>query len=623
MKTLYRVVFFVSLVLMTAALMGMVFSRYWINTPQQRESVVDSAQSKLVDERPLLTAEQLARLAATPEEQDLAQQALRVADHEVDMNFASALRNATLHPAPLSQAARAISARIQDLQGQIKAQQEDINRIKLQLAKVKEDQKQSLDEELQLQEALLEVAQEELDGAQQELIRSGGDQKSIIQRLQEQHESGHQRQNAIVGSAFQNSQQAPEQTESRSLLAQGRAWLQLNAKAQQLARAQQELKAGEAELSRQREQLEKNAQGGDGSPSEKDQGTSGPAQAGNRAAGDSGSLFPTLKLVAAQQRDLAEIDKRNQDLQSLEAFYGSWTALVKTRQREFAIGIAEALVWIFAVSMVVLLANPLLGFVFSRVEVASRRLHTLRVAFRFALQMTGLGLILLVIFGPPSQLATVIALAGAGLTVALKDFIVGFIGWFALMGANGIRAGDWVEIDGVGGEVLEVGPLHTILLETGGWSDAGHPTGRKVTFVNSFAIEGHYFNFSTAGQWLWDEIQVPLPAGIDPQPVVEAIQKIVTKQTEANARVAEQEWHRVVVPSRGNRPFSAAPTVSVQPTGPGVTVIARYITRAPEWREQRARLYGDIVELLRKEQIPSSPADVAAPKSMLAAAEPH
>jgi len=207
--------------------------------------------------------------------------------------------------------------------------------------------------------------------------------------------------------------------------------------------------------------------------------------------------------------------------------------------------------------------------------------------------------------------------------VALKDFIVGFIGWFALMGANGIRAGDWVEIDGVGGEVLEVGPVHTILLETGGWSDAGHPTGRKVTFVNSFAIEGHYFNFSTAGQWLWDEIQVPLPAGIDPQPVVEAIQKIVTKQTEANARVAEQEWHRVVLPSRGGRPFSAAPTVSVQPTGPGVTVIARYITRAPEWREQRARLYGDIVELLRKEQIPSSPADVAAPKSMLASVEPH
>ena len=54
--------------------------------------------------------------------------------------------------------------------------------------------------------------------------------------------------------------------------------------------------------------------------------------------------------------------------------------------------------------------------------------------------------------------------------------------------------------EGVGGEVVEISLLRTTLLETGNWTDSGHPTGRKVTFVNSFAIEGHYFNFSTSGQ---------------------------------------------------------------------------------------------------------------------------
>src|SRR5205814_1267265 len=83
---------------------------------------------------------------------------------------------------------------------------------------------------------------------------------------------------------------------------------------------------------------------------------------------------------------------------------------------------------------------------------------------------------------------------------------VGFIGWFVLMGRNGIRLGDWVEINGVTGEVIELGMFHTVLLETGNWTDSGHPTGRRVTFTNGFAIEGHYFNFSTSGQWLWDEI---------------------------------------------------------------------------------------------------------------------
>jgi hypothetical protein len=45
------------------------------------------------------------------------------------------------------------------------------------------------------------------------------------------------------------------------------------------------------------------------------------------------------------------------------------------------------------------------------------------------LQINALGLILLVIFGPPRQLGTILGLAGAGLTVALKDFIVSFFGW--------------------------------------------------------------------------------------------------------------------------------------------------------------------------------------------------
>jgi small-conductance mechanosensitive channel len=68
---------------------------------------------------------------------------------------------------------------------------------------------------------------------------------------------------------------------------------------------------------------------------------------------------------------------------------------------------------------------------------------------RATLQVICVLLILLIIFGPPNDLGTVLGLIGAGLTVALKDFIVGFLGWFVLMGKNGIRIGDLVEINGV------------------------------------------------------------------------------------------------------------------------------------------------------------------------------
>jgi small-conductance mechanosensitive channel len=267
------------------------------------------------------------------------------------------------------------------------------------------------------------------------------------------------------------------------------------------------------------------------------------------------------------------------------------------------------------IGLAVLLTTQLLEKLFARVTSDPQKLLTMGSVAHIVTRATGAILILLIIFGMPSQLATVIALAGAGLTVAMKDFIVGFFGWFVLMGKNGIRHGDWVEINGVSGEVVEIGLFHTVVLETGNWNDAGHPTGRRVTLMNSYAIEGHYFNFSTSGQWLWDEMQLSLPMDRDPYPVVAEIQKIVNKETEANARLAEKEWGNMGN-ARGIRPFSAGPAISIRPGSAGFDILIRYVTRANERHQQRGKLYEDFVELMRRKNIPEpAPAAVSAPAS--------
>ena len=76
--------------------------------------------------------------------------------------------------------------------------------------------------------------------------------------------------------------------------------------------------------------------------------------------------------------------------------------------------------------------------------------------------------------------------------------------------------------------------------------------------MNSFAIEGHFFNFSTTGQWLWDEVEILVPASQNPYPVIDAIQKMITEQTQANVLAAEQEWQRAASRYRA-QPVSAAP----------------------------------------------------------------
>jgi len=166
------------------------------------------------------------------------------------------------------------------------------------------------------------------------------------------------------------------------------------------------------------------------------------------------------------------------------------------------------------------------------------------------------------------------------------------------MGRNGIRVGDWVEIEGVSGEVIEIGLLKTVLLELGNWTQTGHPTGRRVAFSNSFAMEQHYFNFSTSGQWLWDELRLTLPPSGDPYQTAQQIREIVERETQADATQASQDWQRVTR-QYGAREFSAGPSVNLRPGVNGLEVVARYITRAPQRNVVKSKLFQEIVNLLR------------------------
>src|SRR2546430_9016193 len=137
-------------------------------------------------------------------------------------------------------------------------------------------------------------------------------------------------------------------------------------------------------------------------------------------------------------------------------------------------------------------------------------------------------------------------------------------------------------------------------------------SGRRVTFTKSVAIERHYFNFSTSGQWLWDELQVVLPAGQDPYPIVDAIQKKVVDATAESAKQAEQEWKNAAR-SRDMRALSAAPAINVKPVIGGVEIAVRYITRANERYQLRAKLNQAAVDLLGQKAVPppAAPASVS------------
>ena len=322
------------------------------------------------------------------------------------------------------------------------------------------------------------------------------------------------------------------------------------------------------------------------------------AHADKAAAESSAERIERLRRTSDQQNILSILNDRLGAQQQLVALYGRWGAQVEIQRKIVVHLILRSLAWITAICLLVILAGWILQLALEKMVRDPRQKQTLKTVLNLGTQLVGLLLILLVIFGVPQQMPTILGLATAGLTVVFQDFILAFCGWFVLMGPNGVRVRDWVEIDGVGGEVVHLGLFRTWLLETGNWTATGHPTGRRVSFLNGYAIRGKYFNFSTVGQWMWDEIKVTVPPGTDTHALIKGIYEATVKITEADAKMAEAEWKRVTR-EEGSPQFSAMPSVNLRPAGTSVDIVIRYITRAGVRLETRNHLYTMIVELMQ------------------------
>jgi small-conductance mechanosensitive channel len=585
LKTRQRIVVFGLLALVIVAIAALILLRD-SSSPTARSR---PRRAPLVDEQPMQTARSMATLASDREEQRYAQQALQLADHAVDLAFADALREAARHPADSTPEAKELCARVSRAEAQVNSDQELIDSMKKEFAAAKSSGPE-IQQQLDLVQAQLELDKDDLEDAKGDLLRSGADPLSRIQRQFARYQAAQ----PPAANTQVNLPLTEASSPTNNLIAQFSAWRTKRAKSVKLQQARDE-------ALQKREQLQQKHDSAEQAELAQPNGSRSQETPPLAGSSQDQAVIATLRRLSERHKNLADLDKRIQDHQELADVYGNWLGVVQARQQATIRGFIRSALFILLVVLGVYLADLAVDHSFTNLIPDRRQMRTLQVVVRFVVQAVGVLLVLFILLGIPNQMPTILGLAGAGLTVALKDFIVAFFGWFVLMGRNGIRVGDWVEIQGVVGEVAEISLLRTVLLETGNWNDAGHPTGRKVAFVNGFAIEGHFFNFSTSGQWLWDELQILVPSAQDPYPILDAIQKLVTTATEGNARLAEEEWQRATQRER-LLSVSAAPAINLRPTSAGVEVHVRYITRAQERYATRTKLYQDIVALLHQRQ---------------------
>ncbi|WP_243301822.1 mechanosensitive ion channel domain-containing protein [Geothrix oryzisoli] len=564
--------------------------------PQKRGRRGAPVQQRLVDQSPLLTARSLMPLATTFEEKQLAVQAERLGNHSVDLAFSYALRTAATAAVPNTPEIKELSEAKAKAQAAVESGEQQVARLGRLLAAAPESKKDALEDQIDLTKAQLELDKDELETASNDLAQVGGDPQAKIRRLKEAHEAADRESSQIMAAA-----RPPSAFQPGSLVGRVLEWRTQRDKCARLEKARAEAQVKEQAMAKRRAEVEAQAKK-EQEDREAARSTASSLMKGASShgleRGEAKAAVSSLKQFGDVQRRLATMAKRIQDQQGLAETYGAWLGLADGYRNVALHKLLSQGLAILGVVVVAYLLGLLIDWLHRRPAAVERASvgaskSVLKVIIRVVAVLT----IGFMVVGMPAQATTVFGLAGAGLTVALKDFIVAFFGWFILMGKNGIRLGDWVEIRGVGGEVVEIGLLRTVILETGSWSDAGHPTGRRVAFVNNFAIEGHFFNFSTSGKWMWDELNVAVPAGQDPYLVIDGVQKLVEQQTSANAKIAEAEWQQTAARYKV-KAFSAIPGVQVVPGPNGMEVRARYLTRAFERHETRLRLNQAVVELM-------------------------
>ena len=456
-RTRYVLIAVLSLVLIVCLILSWVNRGVVANLSFQGHS--QAPGQTLVDVSPWQTAQALASVAVTAEENDYARQAEHLADHEVDQAFAAALRSAELQMQRTKLTGQALAAqqRITQLQQEVLQDQAAVNALKPaagSTAKPRSDSDSAstsastAPSDLDVAEAQLSLDNDELNDAQRDLEQQTGDLRVRIQQELAAHEASM--------SQYDKQQNGGGQTAVVSVKRHGtlgsriKAWFDQRSRRQMILQAQQQTENDLAALTTEYNTLKAKADANSG-----------------------GSTSHTLALAAlkdrsAQRQILSIDDDRIQTGRQLASIYEKWAAQVALQHRILLYLVLESVELILFILLCMILGSAAVHRILARPAPEHRGVETLRTIIEVAIQVIGVVFIGLVFFGPPQETATMIGLTTAALTIALQDYIIAFLGWFFLVGKYGIRVGDWVEINGVSGEVAEVGLISTTLLETSG-----------------------------------------------------------------------------------------------------------------------------------------------------------
>ena len=261
--------------------------------------------------------------------------------------------------------------------------------------------------------------------------------------------------------------------------------------------------------------------------------------------------------------------------------YFEWSSLEKTA---WALGAIAAIYTVFSIGFE--------EFIVSRMQNGKTR-YSIRKAM--SLLSIGLSLIIVLrIFIPnPEALLVAYGLMGAGVAIALQDLFKNFAGSITLFISGAFGVGDRVEINGVHGDVVDIGLFYSTLLEIREWIDGDQATGRLLSVPNGVVLSGVVKNYTKDHPFLWDEVAVVITGESDWQAAMHILGTICFAKTEHTIEAGRSSLHRL------RRRYyidakSLEPVVYMQTHENGVEIMARYAVETNHRRQIKSEIWEQI-----------------------------
>lgn len=228
------------------------------------------------------------------------------------------------------------------------------------------------------------------------------------------------------------------------------------------------------------------------------------------------------------------------------------------------------------------------------------RRHRYRKRVAYTILAAILVVLSIVFFERLRGIGTLLGFIGAGLAIALREYLAAFLAWFYILGQRKISLGSRVEVSGVRGDVIDIGMLKLTLVEVRGEESGDQSSGRLVTIPNFKVLTEPVFKFTTASPYVWDEIDFTVTFESDWERARELLERIGIEVFEPYRAEVERGF-RELERDYAFRYGVTTPIVYTSVVPYGVQLRLRYLTHVRRRRGNRDAISRRVLRQFREE----------------------